>query len=272
MSGSASFHSPRKSWSVTGKNIGRAIFWPAFVLAAAGCIGWSYCVRLSAEQKMPVEVAAARAEAERIQREVVLFTKRVVPPRLAFAALLQKSGIAPPTAARLTAAAQPVFDLRHVRAGNALTIGRSVLGELREIRYDIDADHVLSIAPTDRKLRRRRLSLRDRENSVADRHRRRGRTNRRLALPGRHRRRRKARTRHAPRRHFRLRPRLLHRPAPRRHVPHRHGKDDARERRDRRLRPHPRSPSTSTPAAPIAPSSSTILTATPPTTRRTANR
>jgi murein DD-endopeptidase MepM/ murein hydrolase activator NlpD len=132
---------------VTGKNIGRAIFWPAFVLAAAGCLGWSYYVRLSAEQKMPVEVAAARAEAERIQREVVLFTKRVVPPRLAFAALLQESGIEPPTAARLTAAAQPVFDLRHVRAGNELVIGRSVLGELREIRYDIDADHVLSIAP-----------------------------------------------------------------------------------------------------------------------------
>jgi hypothetical protein len=129
------------------RTVFRVVFWVIFVAAAAGCIGWSYYVRLSAEQKMPVEVAAARAEAERIQREVVLFTKRVVPPRLAFAALLQKAGIEPPAAARLTAAAQPVFDLRHVRAGNALTIGRSVLGELREIRYDIDADHILSIAP-----------------------------------------------------------------------------------------------------------------------------
>jgi murein DD-endopeptidase MepM/ murein hydrolase activator NlpD len=129
------------------RKVFRIVFWVTFVTAAAVCLGWSYYVRFSAEQKMPVETAAARAEAERIQQQVVLFTKRVVPPRLAFAALLQKSGIEPPTAARLTAAAQPVFDLRHVRAGNELTIGRSVLGELREVRYDIDADHVLSIAP-----------------------------------------------------------------------------------------------------------------------------
>src|SRR5208282_330367 len=120
------------------RKVFRIVFWVTFVTAAAVCLGWSYYVRFSAEQKMPVETAAARAEAERIQQQVVLFTKRVVPPRLAFAALLQKSGIEPPTAARLTAAAQPVFDLRHVRAGNELTIGRSVLGELREVRYDID--------------------------------------------------------------------------------------------------------------------------------------
>jgi murein DD-endopeptidase MepM/ murein hydrolase activator NlpD len=132
---------------VTNKNLGRLIFWPAFALAAAGCLGVSYNTRFTAEQKISAEASAARAEAERIQQQVVLFTKRVVPSGLPFAALLQKSGIAPPTAARLTAAAQPVFDLRHVRAGNELTIGRSVLGELREIRYDIDADHILSIAP-----------------------------------------------------------------------------------------------------------------------------
>jgi murein DD-endopeptidase MepM/ murein hydrolase activator NlpD len=134
---------------VTNKNLGRLIFWPTFALATAGCLGWSYYVRLSAEQKISLEASAACAEAERIQREVVLFTRRAVPSGLAFAALLQKSGIEPPTAARLTAAAQPVFDLRHVRAGNELTIGRSVVGELREIRYNIDTDHVLSIAPRD---------------------------------------------------------------------------------------------------------------------------
>jgi len=132
---------------VTNKNLGRLIFWPTFALAAAGCIGASYNIRSSAEQKISAEASAARDEALRIQREVVLFTKRAVPSGLPFAALLQKSGIEPPTAVRLTAAAQPVFDLRHVRAGNELTIGRSVLGDLREVRYDIDADHILSIAP-----------------------------------------------------------------------------------------------------------------------------
>lgn len=51
------------------------------------------------------------------------------------------------TAARAIASAQPVFNLRQLRAGNQIEIGRSMLGELREVRYWIDADRVLSIAP-----------------------------------------------------------------------------------------------------------------------------
>jgi murein DD-endopeptidase MepM/ murein hydrolase activator NlpD len=132
---------------VTGKNLGRLIFWPIFALAAAGCLVASYHTRFTAENKISTEAAAARAEAQRIQQDVVLYTKRIVPSGQAFAAILQRAGIESPTAARLTAAAQPVFDLRHMRAGNQLEIGRSVLGDLREVTYRIDTDHVLSIAP-----------------------------------------------------------------------------------------------------------------------------
>jgi murein DD-endopeptidase MepM/ murein hydrolase activator NlpD len=77
----------------------------------------------------------------------VLFTKRAVPTGLSFAVFLQKAGIKPDTTGRLIASAQPVFDLRRLRAGNEVSIGRSVLGELREVRYRIDSDHVLSIEP-----------------------------------------------------------------------------------------------------------------------------
>ena len=133
---------------MTGKNLGRAIFWPAFLAVAAGCVAASYHVRFSAEGKISEQASLAATEAKRIQQQVILFSKMVVPSRLPFAQFLQKVGLDARTATRVVASALPVFDFRHVRAGNQLTIGRSVLGELREVDYRIDADHILSIAPT----------------------------------------------------------------------------------------------------------------------------
>ncbi|HEX4003144.1 MAG TPA: M23 family metallopeptidase [Candidatus Acidoferrales bacterium] len=135
---------------MTGKNLGRAIFWPAFLAVAAGCVAASYHVRFSAEGKISEQASLAAAEAKRIQRQVVLFSKMVVPSRLPFAQFLQKVGIDAATATRVVASALPVFDFRHMRAGNQLKIGRSVLGELREVDYRIDEDHILSIAPGER--------------------------------------------------------------------------------------------------------------------------
>jgi murein DD-endopeptidase MepM/ murein hydrolase activator NlpD len=124
------------------------IFWPAFLAMAAGCVDASYRVRFAAESKISAQAFLAAADAKRIQQEVVLYTKVAVPSRLPFAEFLQKVGIDAGTATRAVASALPVFDFRHVRAGNQLAIGRSVLGELREVDYRIDEDHVLSIAFT----------------------------------------------------------------------------------------------------------------------------
>ncbi|MGC2330783.1 MAG: peptidoglycan DD-metalloendopeptidase family protein [Candidatus Acidiferrales bacterium] len=132
---------------MTGKNLRRAIFWPAFLAIAAGCIGASYHERFSAEKKVSAQASLAATEAKRIQQQVVLFSKMAVPSRLPFAEFLQKVGVDAATATRVVASALPVFDFRHVRAGNQVTIGRSVLGELREVDYRIDEDHLLSIAP-----------------------------------------------------------------------------------------------------------------------------
>jgi len=132
---------------VTGKNLGRAIFWPAFLAIAAGCVAVSYHERFSAEDGISAQASLAATEAERIQQQVVLFSKMAVPSRMPFAEFLKKVGIDAATAAHVVASALPVFDFRHVRAGNQLTIGRSVLGELREVDYRIDEDHILSIAP-----------------------------------------------------------------------------------------------------------------------------
>ena len=129
-----------KSWA-------RIIFWVVIAAASAACVVWSYRVRYEAEARLLTEAAFAKDEAQRIQESVVLFTENVVPAGRPFAAILMGLGIAPGTAAQLSAAAQPVFDLRHLRAGNRLAVGRSVFGDLRAVRYRIDTDRVLYIAP-----------------------------------------------------------------------------------------------------------------------------
>ncbi len=90
------------------------------------------------------QVAQAKAEAAHIQ-SLVLFNQHIVPAGLPFATILQNFGIERDTAAQLIDSAQSVFDLRHVQAGHAISIGRSLLGGLREVRYRIDDLHLLSI-------------------------------------------------------------------------------------------------------------------------------
>jgi murein DD-endopeptidase MepM/ murein hydrolase activator NlpD len=126
----------------------RIAFWTLFLAAAGTCLGASYHKRFAAENLLSSEAAQARTDAAHIQQSVVLFNARTIPARIPFATILENFGIERDTAVRLIAAAQPVFDLRHLRAGNEISIGRSVLGELREVRYRIDADHLLSIAPS----------------------------------------------------------------------------------------------------------------------------
>jgi murein DD-endopeptidase MepM/ murein hydrolase activator NlpD len=119
----------------------------ALTAAGAACVAESYSVRVSAENEIAIQASFAREEARHIQQQVVLFSDSVVPARLSFQAVLLGLGIPPADSARLVASAQSVFDLRHLRAGNRLTVGRSVLGELRELSYRIDADRVLHITP-----------------------------------------------------------------------------------------------------------------------------
>jgi murein DD-endopeptidase MepM/ murein hydrolase activator NlpD len=128
----------------------KTVLWILLLAVAATCVAASYHVRHTAEAEVSTEASYAREQAQRIQQEVILFSESVVPPRHPFNAVLQDLGITPEVSARLAASAQSVFDLRHLRAGNRLGIGRSVLGEFRAIRYRIDADRVLYIAPQGR--------------------------------------------------------------------------------------------------------------------------
>jgi murein DD-endopeptidase MepM/ murein hydrolase activator NlpD len=127
----------------------KILFWCILVAVGAACVGASYYVRNSAEAGISSQATFARAEARRIQEQVIIYSQRIVPARFPFHTLLQGLGVDEGTAARVISSAQSVFDLRHLRAGNRLSVGRSVLGDLRLVRYRIDADRELYIAPKD---------------------------------------------------------------------------------------------------------------------------
>jgi len=91
----------------------------------------------------------AKDEAQRIREQVILPTEKKVPAGENFAAALEKFGLSAQEAANASAAAQHAFNLRQVRAGNTITVGRSVEGTLREIDYKIDGDRMLKIVPED---------------------------------------------------------------------------------------------------------------------------
>jgi len=109
--------------------------------------------RFSAEQQLAQEATLARQDAERIRAQVVLYSERKVPAGASFSDSLRRMGLDTLAAAGVSGSAQSLYDLRRVRAGNLLAVGRSVVGELRAVRYQIDADRMLWVLPKDRGFR-----------------------------------------------------------------------------------------------------------------------
>jgi murein DD-endopeptidase MepM/ murein hydrolase activator NlpD len=119
------------------------------MLLAAGAIvdGRAVLKRWAAESEFQRQVELARAEGDRIRAEVVLARAKNMPRGENFAGALQQFGLSAAEVNDATAAAQRAYNLRQLRAGNAITVGRSVEGTLREIDYKIDADRMLHIVP-----------------------------------------------------------------------------------------------------------------------------
>ena len=140
-------------------NRARIILWFLLLVAGGAVLGWSYGVRGRAEAQFADEVSLAREEAARIQRDVVMFTDEIAPPRVSFTQALEQLGLDAATASRVAAVAQHSFDFRHFRAGNKITIGRGVLGDLREVHYRIDTDRELVITPQPAKIRKRSTAV-----------------------------------------------------------------------------------------------------------------
>ena len=119
------------------------------VLLAAGAIVDARAIlrRRAADGEFQRQVDLARAEGDRIRAEVVLPRAKNMPRGENFAGALQQFGLSATEVNDATAAAQRAYNLRQLRAGNAITVGRSVEGTLREIDYKIDADRMLHIVP-----------------------------------------------------------------------------------------------------------------------------
>src|ERR1700723_3713365 len=116
-------------------------------IAVTGVVGVNYLRTSASDYQVMTQPSPSREDAHRMQEQLVLFSEARVPARQPFPAFLQSMGFTPNTAARLMVCAQSVFDLRHLRAGNRFVVGRSSLGDLREVRYRIDADRILYIRP-----------------------------------------------------------------------------------------------------------------------------
>jgi murein DD-endopeptidase MepM/ murein hydrolase activator NlpD len=117
------------------------------VCFGAGVLGYIFKMRLAATADEVRQTELAREFAAQVRAQTVVPTESKVPRGDHFAAALEKFGLSHEEAAEAAAAAQRAFNLRQVKAGNTITVGRSLDGELREIDYKIDADRMLKIVP-----------------------------------------------------------------------------------------------------------------------------
>jgi murein DD-endopeptidase MepM/ murein hydrolase activator NlpD len=129
--------------------VNRRFIFVVLFLCAAGAItlGFVFKQRLATADEYDHQVKLAQEEGKRIREQVILPHDEKVSSGQNFMAALQKFGLSAGEAASASAAAQRAFNLRQLRAGNTITVGRSVEGALREIDYKIDPDRILKIVP-----------------------------------------------------------------------------------------------------------------------------
>ncbi len=116
-------------------------------MAGVAVIAYSLYQRSEAAKELSAQIALAKSDAQRYHDQTVVPTIQRMSSGENFAGALQKLGLSPEEATEATAAAQHAFNLRQLRAGNTLTVGRSLEGSLREINYKIDSERMLQILP-----------------------------------------------------------------------------------------------------------------------------
>ena len=116
-------------------------------VAGTGFLGFVFQQRIATADEYDRQVKLAQEEGQRIREQTVLAHNGKVSRGENFKLVLEKFGLSAEEAASASAAAQRAFNLRQLRAGNTITVGRSVEGELREIDYKIDPDRMLKIVP-----------------------------------------------------------------------------------------------------------------------------
>lgn len=117
------------------------------VLVAAGFVVLVKTIhgRTAANEAFAHEVQAGAEQAKRIAAEAVVYTTVPVASGITLGDELRRMGVDSLAAAGVVSSAQSVFDARHFHAGNSLSVGRSITGSLRTVRYQIDADRMLFV-------------------------------------------------------------------------------------------------------------------------------
>lgn len=132
-----------------GGRVNRRFLFVLFFVLAVGAVtlGYVFQLRLKTAAEYERQVKLASEDAARYRAQMLLPTEKSVPHGENFTVALQQFGLSAQEAANASTAAQQAFNLRQVRAGNTITVNRSVEGQLREIDYKIDADRMLKIVP-----------------------------------------------------------------------------------------------------------------------------
>jgi murein DD-endopeptidase MepM/ murein hydrolase activator NlpD len=122
----------------------------ALMFAIGGIAGYVHH-RHTVDEAVQEQAVAVEAEDAREQHQVQPADPPPVESKIGknenFTSALQHAGFNNADASAITTASQRVFNLRQVRAGNAMVINRSAAGELREINYRIDLDRMLKVVP-----------------------------------------------------------------------------------------------------------------------------
>ena len=123
----------------------KLIVWGTLLLVATLAIAGSYLTRFAFERRIAREAASLPAQVIAPQVPSILYSSSTIPRGIPFATMLTHMGVDPFTTAQVVASTRSVFNFRMFQAGNQVTIGRSIAGELLELRYQIDPERFLSV-------------------------------------------------------------------------------------------------------------------------------
>jgi murein DD-endopeptidase MepM/ murein hydrolase activator NlpD len=111
--------------------------------------------RAEADAAFAREVDVVNEHGEKIAATAVFFHGSRVKSGETLADSLRQMGLDPGAAVGVADSAHSVFDLRKFQAGNQIWVGRSVAGDFRAVRYQIDADEMLYVGRQDGKFEAR---------------------------------------------------------------------------------------------------------------------
>ncbi len=118
----------------------------AAVLAVGGLLLAAVIHRRNqAEESLAREKQLAAKEARIIAAKRELHVIKKLPRRTTFGEFLAGQGLAAGAVHKIVQDTRPVYNLAQVRAGNQVTLVTSGQGQLKEVGYEIDPDHMLWI-------------------------------------------------------------------------------------------------------------------------------